>query len=274
MLSSTRVAARAAALALTFAIPRIAAADPSAAPQGAPEGAPGDASREAINETPIVAYTYAAGGSSAGTLGAQAYGTGLTGNRKATLGGGATVWGAPIARLTVVGDFARDVFGNFAPSVAAIVPILGNRAEGLSLGALGKFKVEGFAVGPNQEVESEVEAGLLLSYAKLGWHVDVDAITGFGLGDDGEIDSEARLRAGYDVTRILRLGIDGQGRWRLNGTTRLPGNRNGDFVLGAQTVLGSRHFFGAITAGPSSMGITDGNRSVGFSGLLTIGGTT
>jgi hypothetical protein len=223
---------------------------------------------------PIVAYTYAAGGAPAGTLGATAYGSGLAGNRRATAGGGGTVWGAPIERLTLVGDFSRDMFGNFAPSAAAIVPIAGDRARGWSLGALGKFKVEGFSMGPNNEMESELEGGALLSFVRAGFHFDADAITGFGLGDDGEVDTEARLRAGYDVTSIVRLGVDGQGRYRVNGTSRLPGNRNGDFVLGAQTVVGSGHLFGAFTAGPTSMGIVDGNRTVGLAALLSIGGAT
>lgn len=255
--------------ALGLCLPRTAnAAEPSQPPSGAQSEPP----RESRSETPIVAYTYAAAGSSAGTLGAQAYGSGLAGNRKATFGGGAMVWGAPIARLTLVGDFARDVFGNFAPSAAAIVPLLGNPVAGFSLGALGKFKVEGFAVGPNHEVDSELEAGILFAYNRSGWHFDLDAITGFGLGDDGEVDSEGRLRFGYDITQIVRLGLDGQARYRLNGTERLPGNRNGDFVLGAQTVIGSRHLYGAFTTGPSTMGITD--RTVGFTALLSIGGTT
>jgi hypothetical protein len=244
-----------------------------AAEPSEPVAADSEASRDATANTPIVAYTYAAHGVQQGTVGGLGYGSSLTGNRKATFGGGGMVWGAPLTRLTLVGDFARDVFGNFAPSAAAIVPLLGDRSGGFSLAALGKFKVEGFAMGPNKEVESELETGLLLGYDRAGWHLDLNAITGFGLGDDGEIDTEGRLRVGYDVTSAFRLGLDGQGRYRLNGTNRLPGNRSGDFVVGPQAMLGSRHLFGALTAGPTSMGITDGDRAVGFSTVLSVGGT-
>jgi hypothetical protein len=239
-------------------------------------GVPEDSSSQpsAASEAPIVAYTYTAHGASTGAFGAQAYGSGLTGNKRPTLGGGATVWGAPVQRLTLVGDFSRDVFGNFAPSAAGVVRIFGRADEGLSLGGLGKFKVDGFGVGPNDEIESELEAGLLLSYTHAGWHLDMNAITGFGLGDDGEIDSEARLRFGYDVTEHVRLGLDGQARYRLQGTYRLPGHRLGDFAVGPQTVVGTRHFYGAFTAGPTSMGITDGDRAFGWTAVLSIGGSS
>ena len=93
------------------------------------------------------------------------------------------------------------------------------------MGALAKFKIEGFGVGPNNEVESEVEGGLLLSYAQYGWRFDANAITGFGLGDDGEIDVEGRVRLAYDLGSRVRLGIDGQTRVRASGTTNLLGNR-------------------------------------------------
>lgn len=225
----------------------------------------------AASEAPIVAYAYQATGASYESFGAQAYGSGLAGNRRPTLGGGATVWGAPAERLTLVGDFARDVFGNFAPSAAGIVRLFGRGGDGLSLGGLGKYKVDGFGVGPDKEIESELEAGLLLSYAKRGFHLDVNAITGVGLGEDGEVDVEGRLRFGYDLGSHVRLGVDGQARHRLSGHYRLPGHRLGDFVVGPQTIIGSRYFYGAFTAGPTSMGITDGDRSIGFSALITIG---
>jgi hypothetical protein len=237
-----------------------------------PDSAP-PPQRDVKGEIPILAYAYTAHGVSAGTFGAQAYGTALAGNRKPTLGGGGMIWGSPIDRLTLVGDFGRDVFGHFAPSAAAVVRLLGRANDGFSLGAIGKFKVEGFGVGPNNEVESEMETGLLLSYVRAGWHFDLNAITGFGLGDDEEIDTEGRLRLGYDLTSIVRVGVDGQARYRLHGIYRLPGNRNGDFAAGPQILVGSSRFFGAFTAGPASMGITDRDRAVGWSAMLSLGGT-
>jgi hypothetical protein len=227
--------------------------------------------REVREEIPITAYTYTAYGSRAGTVGAYGYGHGLLGNRKPTFGGGATVWGSPIDRLTIIGDAQRNVFGHFSPSAALLVRILGTPGDGFSLGGLGKFKIAGFGIGPNDEVESETEFGLLLSYARAGWHVDLNSITGIGLGDDGEVDTEGRLRLGYDLSDVVRLGVDGQARVRLAGTYRLPGNRTADFAAGPQVVIGSSHFFGSLTAGPATMGITD-RTMTGWTAVLSVGG--
>jgi hypothetical protein len=173
-------------------------------------------------------------------------------------------------RLTLIGDGSRDMFGHFAPSAAAVVRVFGDR-EGLSLGVLGKFKVEGFGTGPNGETEAEIESGLLLSYARYGWHFDLNAIGGVGTGDDGEVDAEGRLRFGRDIGELLRLGLDGQARFRMAGDTKLPGGRTWDFVGGPQVLFGQRHFFGALTAGPATMGVV---KDVGFSAIVSIGGTT
>src|SRR5439155_6135307 len=104
---------------------------------------------------------------------------------------------------------------------------------------LGKFKVEGFGVGANDEMESEIEGGLLASYVARGWHLDANAITGFGTGDDGEIDVEGRLRIGREIRPLVRLGVDGQGRYRAAGDRALVGGRHGDFAAGPQLVIGS-----------------------------------
>lgn len=220
---------------------------------------------------PIVAYTYDANGAPAGTMGASAYGVGLA-SSKSTIGGGGSVWGSPVDRLTLVADGQRDVFGQFAPSAAAIVRLAGTPGRGLSLGAIGKYKIDGFGVGPNGEIESEIESGLLLSYARAGWHADANAITGFGLGDDGEIDSEGRLRLGRDIGRFVRVGLDGQARLRLSGANKLPGGRTWDFAAGPQVLFGTGRFFAAVTGGPATMAIAD--RSLGWTGVVTIGGTT
>ena len=229
-------------------------------------------SREVRNEIPIVAYAYSANGASAGTVGVQAYGLSLSGSGQRTvLGGGGTVWGSPIDRVTLIGDGSRDLFGNFAPSAAVAVRLLGTPNDGFTLAALGKFKVEGFATGPNGEMESEIESGFLLSYAKYGWHMDLNGITGFGTGDDGEIDTEGRLRLGHDLGSLVRLGIDGQARYLVAGVNKLPGSRNGDFAAGPQLLIGSRNFFGSLTSGPATMGVTN---NVGFTTFVSIGGAT
>jgi hypothetical protein len=186
-------------------------------------------------------------------------------------GGGATVWGSPVDRLTLVGDAARDVFGNFAPSASAIVRLYGKPNDGFSIGAIGKFKVDGFGVGPNNEIESEIESGILLSYARAGYHLDMNAITGFGTGDDGEIDTEGRLRFGKDLGSMVRVGADGLMRYRVAGTNKLLGGRTWDFAGGPQVVVGSSHFFGALTAGPTFMNVASG---VGWTGIISIGGAS
>jgi hypothetical protein len=183
------------------------------------------------------------------------------------------MWGSPIDRLTLVVDAPRDVYllDRFAPSAAAIVRILGNGVDGFSLGALAKYKVEGFGTDKNGDTESEIEGGILLSYVKYGFHADLNAITGFGLTDDGEIDSEGRLRLGYDVMKLVRVGADGQFRYRLAGSTRLLNGALWDFAAGPQILIGTSHFFGALTGGPTTMGLTKQGVS-GWTLVASIGG--
>ncbi len=244
------------------------------------DGPPADAARPPVqvgdvkNEVPIVAYTYQAYGVSAGTMGAQLTGLGLAGSgQRAIAGGGLTVWGAPIDRLTLIGDGQRNVFGNFAPSAALVYRLLGTPGDGFSLAALGKFKVDGFAGGPNKdEVESEIELGVLASYVRDGWHFDLNAIAGRGTGDDGETDAEARVRAGKDVGRWVRIGVDGQTRVRLAGPKYLPNRQIWDFAAGPQIMIGTRHFYGALTGGPATMGLLSPN--VGWTVVASVGGST
>lgn len=258
------------------------------APALADEATPADDSRapaviahDVRAEVPNLAYAYTAHGASAKSLGAMAYGLGVgAAGQKGILGGGLIVWGAPIARLTLVGDGQRNVFGTFSPSVAAVVRVLGEAEGGWSLGALGKFKVEGFGrrrgagTPPSNagELESEFETGLLLSYGRDGYHLDLNAIGGFGLGDDGEIDGEGRLRLGYDVTHALRVGVDGQARVRVNGPQPLPNGNLWDFACGPQLIVGSKSFFGSLTFGPATTGLL-GDR-VGWNVIASVGGTT
>ena len=265
----TGVLSALAAVTLSIATPVHAADDTPKA-----SGADADGENTLPRGAPIVGYTYGAHGVASKTVGASTYGTGLGagGGQKTTFGLGFMVWGSPLDRLTLIVDGARDVFGEYTPSAAAHVRLLGNGNEGWALSALGKFKIDGFARGPAKEVESEVESGVLLSYARRRLHFDLNAIGGVGLGDDGEIDSEGRLRVGYDVTELVRIGIDEQARFRLAGRTRLPGNRTWDFAGGGQVMLHWRNFFGAFTAGPTTMGVTD--QRVGWMALLSLGGTT
>lgn len=262
MLRETRLAGGALLLLLAFA--RNARAEETA-------GAEPPDIRTAV---PNLAHAYTAHGAGAKTVGAQAYGLALAAaDQRAILGGGVSVWGSPIDRLTILGDAQRNAFGNFAPSLAVVARILGRADEGWSLGALGKFKVDGFASGPQRdEMESEVEAGALVSYGRGGWHLDANAIGGVGTGDEGEVDVEGRLRLGRDLGSLLRVGLDGQARVRLAGPKYLPNGRIWDFVAGPQVMLGSTHFFGALTGGPSTVGLTSDN--LGWSALVSVGGST
>jgi hypothetical protein len=220
---------------------------------------------------PQLTYAYSAYGAELHSVGAQAFGLALVASgMDATLGGGAAVWGSPLKRLTLMADARRNVFGNFSPSAALLFRILGE-ATGWSLGALGKFKVEGFAGGPDKdEVEGEVELGFLTSFNGARWHLDLNAIGGRGTGEEGEMDVEGRLRLGRDLGRFVRLGVDGQLRARVAGPRVLPNGRSWDFVGGPQLLVGSDSFYAALTAGPSTMGVT--SSAVGVESFLCMGG--
>jgi hypothetical protein len=86
------------------------------------------------------------------------------------------------------------------------------------------------------------------------------------------VDAEARLRFGVDVTSFLRLGVDEQARWRVSGATKLPGNRTWDYAGGAQILVSWRSFFGAVTAGPTTMGVLD--TKPGWMATITLGSVT
>ena len=247
------------------------AADPSSNGDAAP---PEPTTNDVKNEVPILAYTYQAYGASKGTVGAQAYGLGLgASGQRGILGGGLTVWGSPMERLTLIGDAQRNVFGDFAPSAAVVFRLLGSPNDGWSLGALGKFKVDGFAGGPTKnEVESEMELGALVSFVRSGWHLDMNAIAGRGTGEEGETDAEGRLRFGKDVSEWVRVGIDSQARVRLTGPKYLPNGQIWDFAAGPQIMIGSKAFFGALTGGPATMGLLSPN--LGWTVIATIGGAT
>lgn len=231
-------------------------------------------SQDEHRELPIVAYTYTAFGVPSRTLGMQGYGLGIiAAGQDSIASGGGTVWGSPIDRLTLVVDARRNLSRNFSPSAAAIFRLIGDGREGLTFGALGKFKIDGFAAGPrNDEIESEVELGALFSYASGGWCADVNAIAGRGTGDEGETDAEARLRLGRALGSSVRVGVDGQARIRLAGPQYLPNGRTWDFSAGPQVLVYMGNLFGSLTAGPTMTALLSTN--IGWSAMLAAGGTT
>jgi hypothetical protein len=222
-------------------------------------------------ESPIAAFAYAAQGSAAKSIGVQAYGLGLVApGQDRVLGGGGAIWGSPARRLTLVVDGQRNLSRDFSPSAAAILHFYGDRAEGLSLGALGKFKIDGFAGGPDRdEIESEVELGALVSYRHASWYVDANAIAGRGMGDDGEMDAEGRLRFGSSLGSYARLGFDGQVRARVAGPRLLPNGRTWDFAAGPQAIFAMDRWYGSVTAGPATTGLV--SSSVGWLAMLSVG---
>ena len=234
-------------------------------------GAASSADASARRESPIAAFAYAAEGSAAKTIGVTAYGLGLAAvGQDRVVGGGGSIWGSPVRRLTLVVDGQRNLSREFSPSAAMILNFYGNGADGLSLGALGKFKIDGFAGGPSRdEIESEVELGALLSYRGASWYVDANAIAGRGMGDDGEMDTEARLRFGRALGSYVRLGFDGQVRARVAGPRLLPNGRSWDFAAGPQALLAWDRWFGSVTAGPATTGVV--SRNVGWLAMLSVG---
>jgi hypothetical protein len=249
------------------AVPAPAASDDSAG--GAVAGASDRAG--AGRESPIVAYAYAAHGTEAKTIGIQAYGLGLVAaGQDRVVGGGGAVWGSPLRRLTLVVDGQRSLSREFSPSVAMIVNLYGDGAKGFSLGALGKFKIDGFAAGPSHdEVESEAELGALVSYRGESFYLDANAIAGRGMGDEGETDAEGRLRLGGRLGTYVRLGIDGQVRARAAGPRLLANGRTWDFAAGPQAAWSWDRWYGSFTAGPTTMGLV--SRNVGWVATLAIG---
>lgn len=230
--------------------------------------------RDTRQDVPIVAYAYSAQGAAPKTAGAYGYGLTLAAAQQdAVLGGGVTAWGSPVDRLTLIGDASRDVSGRFTPSVAGMWRLYGTRGEGFSLGVLGKWKAEGFGVGPHgDEIESELEGGVLATVLAGRFHLDSNVLAGGALGGSGEADVEGRIRPGFDLGRLVRLGLDAQFRVRVAGPRYLPNGRIWDFAAGAQTVVGNQSFFGAFTFGPSTTGVLTEN--VGVTGMLALGGTT
>lgn len=220
--------------------------------------------KDASREVPRVAYTHTAFGSSTVSIGAAGMAESHGGaSNRAFLGGGIRVWGSPVDRLTLLADGERrEANGEFAPSVSAQFRILGSRADGFALAVLGRYKTEGFA-----ELGGETEFGFLGSYAKHALHLDINGVIG-GNAEEREGDVELLFRGGYEVTTFLRIGAEGRARQRIAGSRELPGGRSWDAILGPQVLAYSGPAFGAVTGGPSTVGISD---RIGWAVIATAG---
>ena len=218
-------------------------------------------------DVPRVAYTDTAFGVGALTIGAAGFGE-LRGTEnpgtQPHIGGGLRLWGSPIDRLLLVFDAQRrDDNDKFAPAITAQVRFLGSERDGWALGALARYKSEAFA-----GLEGELETGLLASLSQHRFHGDLNVLVG-GDFDGGEADAELLGRGGYEVLPFLRVGAEGRARYRLAGTTELPGGRTWDAFGGAQLFAFADHYFGAVTGGPSTVGIVD---RLGWSVMASAGG--
>jgi hypothetical protein len=219
-------------------------------------------------------FTFTAFGAPKHALGARAYALGTSSpGQRPIAGGGVSGWWSPIERLTLVGDASRNASGQLTPSAAVVVRLVGDPGDGFCLGGLTKMKLQGFADEASKEIEGELEAGLLTSYARGGWHLDLNAIAGAGLGDDREADAEGRVRLAHDLGSFTRLGFDSQARIRIAGDQRLPGDRTWDFSAGPEAFFGFGRVFGSVFTGARSSAVPSTQR-LGWLSVVTFGGVT
>jgi hypothetical protein len=260
---------------LTAAIGLVAFASTSAA-RAAPPGS--DAvtpapprPTDARDEVPVVGFAqsaFGASGMSAGALGyvGMLYGqpnpAGAPGDGKLLPQGGARIWGSPIDRLTFLLEVDRRDFSAPAPSATIAVRIFGSRAQGWAVGAAATYRAEGFA-----HIVGEMEGALLVSFARHGLHADLNGVFG-GAFAEREMDTEVKLRLGYDVTSWLRVGGDSRFRMRVGGGKYLAGGRSYDVIAGPEIVFGYKHFFAALSGGPSTVGVAQG---FGWGATTTLG---
>ena len=248
---------------LAIASPALAQQQDAPSTDGAPKGP----TPTAATETPTVAHTHSAFGVSQGTFGGAGYGEsrGRFSPANPNFGGGLRLWWSPIDRLTLLVDAERREGGEqeFAPSASVAFRILGDRKVGWALAAMARYKAEAFA-----ELAGEAEFAVMGSYARKGLHLDANTIFGVAFEEE-ESDGELLLRGGYDVLPYLRVGGEGRARVRFSGDVSLPGGRTWDMFIGPQVIGYYGAFFGALTAGPSTVGIEE---SVGWLAIATIGG--
>lgn len=222
--------------------------------------------QSAATEVTRVAYAHTAFGASSVTMGGAGFGEARGEFQRGTphLGGGVRVWGSPVDRLTLLADGERrDTTDEFAPSASVQVRILGGRPQGWALAGLARYKAEGFA-----ELGGEAEFGVLGSYGWYHAHLDVNVIVGTAF-EESESDAEGLVRGGYDVLAFLRVGGEGRLRYRIAGDVTLPGGRSWDAIVGPQLLGHYEAFFGALTGGPSTVGIVS---KVGWAVIATAGG--
>ncbi|MDB4993491.1 MAG: hypothetical protein JWM74_923 [Myxococcaceae bacterium] len=246
-----------------------ASADESASRVPLEGGTPGPRT-----SVPVGTFTFTAYGAPAHTYGLKAYALGRSSPGQTPIaGGGISGWWSPIDRATLIGDASRNALGELTPSAAVVVRILGRPGDGWSLGGLAKMKLEGFGDEARKEIEGELEGGLLTSYARGGWHLDLNAIAGAGLGDEGEADAEGRARLGHDLGSFTRLGFDTQARFRIAGDKRLPGDRTWDFAAGPEAVFAFGRMYGSLFTGATSSTVP-GVQRLGWLSVVSLGGVT
>jgi len=219
-----------------------------------------------LGEAPVLGLTHSARGPSQRGYGASAFGSGtfaLSGEvqSESQLGGGLRLWATPLDGFILLAEAQRRANGELAPALAAQVRFWHD--ERWAIGALGRFKSEGFA-----EIEGELELGLLGSYDASGNHFDLNAVVGRGF-DEAETDGELALRVGRELLGSLRAGVEGRVRYRLGGDVPLPSGRKWDVFGGPELSASFDPFFTSLLTGPSTVGVVSG---VGWQSLLTFGG--
>jgi hypothetical protein len=99
-------------------------------------------------------------------------------------------------------------------------------------------------------------------------HLDVNGVAGTAF-EETERDAEGLVRVGYDVLPYLRVGGETRLRYRIAGDVTLPGGRTWDGIIGPQVLGHYNAFFGALTGGPSNVGIV---QKAGWAAIATVGG--
>jgi hypothetical protein len=202
----------------------------------APAAQPERAAVGAQDAVPRVGGIESAFSMRAGTAMLALEGQGTFASRQPAQGeGGMHIAASPIGRLTLQGFVGRGRDGRWAPTAGAHVRILGEQARGFALGAMARYRTEGFT-----EAGGEAEAGLTLGFKRSGLVLDANALAGVGVEEKeaGESDAEFAGRAGYDVASWVRLGVQGQGRRRLTGDRVLINGKTWDASVGPVLMLG------------------------------------
>ena len=191
----------------------------------------------AADEIPRIGVVESAFGSSRGVVFAGLQGLAVS-NSDEHAHAGLLLGGSPLSRLTLYGLFGRDGKGNFSPSVSAQFAVLGGAREGYALSLLAQYKAEGFT-----EAGGELESGLFAAFRRHGWYVNLGALVGFGLEEEGEeaygkeeegeVDAEGKLRVGYEVLSALRLGVVARFREQL---LNLPAAKSPSVTTGTRSI--------------------------------------